>query len=317
MRVKSQRRSAGAGRHHDLAALADRQHGVVSIRHFLGPLGYSQSAISRAATDGRLHRLYTGVYAVGHTDLSLHGECLAAVLACGPRALLSHYSAAWLWGLARHSPAPFHVTGPSPRAGRSPVRLHRSGTLADADRALVDGIPVTSVARTLLDQAAAVDRRRLNRLLERSEELGLFELAEVDDVLSRNRGHHGARRLEIAVRNYRPPRFTRSEAERFLLEQIERAGLPMPATGFNLIGHEVDFCWPDLRLVVELDFFETHGTRAAFVRDRRRREDLPLAGYRVSTVIGERLETEPEREIERVVEVLRQRRAELAERGGV
>jgi very-short-patch-repair endonuclease len=203
-----------------------------------------------------------------------------------------------------------------PRKPHPPIKTHHSRTLTAADRALVDNVPVTSVARTLLDQAAEVDRRRLDRLLERSEELGLFDLAEVDDVLARNRGHHGARRLTIAVRTYRPPKFTRSEAERFLLERLEGAGLPMPATGFNLIGHEVDFCWPDLRLVVELDFFETHGTRAAFVRDRQRREDLPPAGYRVSTVIGERLETEPEREIARVVEVLRQRRAELAERGG-
>jgi hypothetical protein len=315
MRVKGLRHSEGRDRHHALAALAGRQHGVVSIRQLLGPLGYSQSAVSRAVADGRLHRLYSGVYAVGHTDLSLHGECLAAVLGCGPRALLSHYSAAWLWGLAQHSPAPFHVTGPSPRARRSPVRLHRSETLVEADRALVDGVPVTSVARTLLDQAAEVDRRRLDRLLERSEELGLFDLAQVDDVLAHNRGHHGARRLLRAVRAYRPPKFTRSEAERFLLDLIERAGLPAPVTGFNLVGHEVDFHWPRLGVVVELDFYETHGTRAAFVRDRQRREDLLLAGFTVSTVVGERLETEPEHEIERVTRVLEGRRRGVARDG--
>jgi very-short-patch-repair endonuclease len=260
--------------------------------------------------------VHRGVYAVGHRLLSPRGECLAGVLACARRGLLSHYSAAWLWGLARHSHLPVHVTVPVPCKPHPPIRVHHSRTLTAADRALVDNIPVTSVARTLLDQAAEVDRRRLDRLLERSEELELFDLDQADDVLARNRGHHGARRLATAVRGYRPPKFTRSEAERFLLERIERAGLPMPATGFNLLGHEVDFHWPDLRLVVELDFFETHGTRAAYLRDRQRREDLTLAGYAVSSVIGERLEAEPEEEIARVGEVLRRRRAELAGRAG-
>lgn len=311
MRPKGQQRPA-VRRHGRLADLAERQHGIVSIRQLTGPLGYSRRWVGRQSQAGTLHRLYTGVYAVGHTDLSPRGECLAAVLSCGPRALLSHYSAAWLWGLARHSPAPFHVTAPSPRAARSSVRLHRSSSLVDADRAVVDNIPVTAVARTLLDQAAEVQPRRLDALLERSEQLGLFDLREVDELLGRNRGHHGAGRLRRAADNYRPPRFTRSGAERFLLDRIERLGLPTPATGFNVCGHEVDFCWPELRLVVELDFFETHGTRAAFARDRRRREDLLLAGYMVSTVTGERLDAEPELVVERLGRVLRRRRAELA-----
>ena len=103
--MRRQRKGAPSdGRHDALAELADRQHGVVSIRQLTGPLGYSRSAVDRAVRAGRLHRLYRGVYAVGHTNLSLHGQCLAAVLACGPDALLSHYSAAWLWGLTKTYP---------------------------------------------------------------------------------------------------------------------------------------------------------------------------------------------------------------------
>lgn len=263
--------------------------------------------MARLCEEGFLHRLYRGVYAVGHTNLSPHGECLGAVLACGRGALLSHYSAAWLWGLARHSPSPFHVTAPSPRSARPPLRLHRSASLTDADRALVHNIPVTSPARTLLDQAAELDRRRLDRMLERSEELGLIDVRKIDDVVARNRGHRGARSLGEAVAGYRPPRFTRSEAERSLLDRIERRGLPAPPTGFNLLGHELDFFWDDLRLVVELDFFETHGTRGAFVRDRERREQLQRAGYTVSIVTGEVFESEPEQVIERLAALIERR----------
>jgi predicted transcriptional regulator of viral defense system len=146
-----------------------------------------------------LHRLYQGVYAVGHTDLSLHGRCLAAVLASGPSALLSHYSAAWLWGLTTTQPVPIYVTAPTPRGRRAPLHLHRSSTLTGADRRLHEGIPVTSVARTLLDQAAAVSARNLRRLLKRSEERKLFDLAAVDDVLDRNRGHRGNKNLRLAI----------------------------------------------------------------------------------------------------------------------
>src|SRR4051794_34073891 len=101
--------------HHRLADLAKRQHGVASIRQLTGPLGYSRRSVSRAAAAGRLHRVHRGVYAVGHSHLTEQGRCLAAVLACGPGAVLSHDSAAWLWGISKRSPAPFAVTTPVSR----------------------------------------------------------------------------------------------------------------------------------------------------------------------------------------------------------
>ena len=277
----------------DLAALAEGQHGVVSIRQLRLLLGYSQQAVERAERAGRLHRLYQGVYAVGHTDLSPHGECLAAVLASGPGALLSHYSAAWLWKLTPTQPIPAHVTGPSPRAKRLPIHIHRSRTFTDADRALIDNIPVTSVARTLLDQAAQVDRRRLKRLLKRSEEEKLFDLTAVLDVLARNRGHRGNKRLKRAIALYEPPPFTRSEFESLFYEAVLAAGLPTPRVNYNGAGMELDLYWPEHRFAVELDLYETHGTRDSFEEDRLRQEDLLLDGIGMTRVTGPRFAREP------------------------
>jgi hypothetical protein len=290
-----------------LAELAGRQHGIVSIRQLRQRLGYSQAAVERLAGAGHLHRVYHGVYAVGHTDLSLHGRCLAAVLTCGAGALLSHYSAAWLWGLTPTQPIPVHVTTPIPRGRRAPIRIHRSSTLTAADRALSEGIPVTSVARTLLDQAALVPGRNLRRLLKRAEERKLFGLAAVHDVLGRNRGHRGSKRLRQAIALYEPSPFTRSEFEAIFFEAVLAAGLPRPNVNFNLAGMEVDLYWPGHRFVVELDLYETHGTRGSFEDDRLRQEDLLLEGVGMTRVTGPRFEREPDAVLARVARLLAER----------
>jgi REase_MTES_1575/Transcriptional regulator, AbiEi antitoxin len=289
-----------------LAALAKAQHGVVSVRQ-LHRLGFERDWVSDAVATGRLHRLYHGVYAVGHTDLSPHGECLGAVLACGPRALLSHYSAAWLWGLTATSPVPVHVTGPSPRANRLPVRIHRSRTLTDADRDLVEGIPVTSVPRVLLDQAALADRRRLKKLLKRAEEQKLFDLTAAHDVLERNRGHRGRKPLSRALALYEPVPFTRSEFEVRFYEAILAAGLPIPRVNYVVAGMEIDVVWPEYRLAVELDLYETHGTRESFEEDRLRQEKLLLAGVSLTRVTGPRFDREPEVVLARLRRLLAER----------
>jgi len=286
--------------------LADRQHGVVSIGQ-LKALGYSTSAVGRAVEGGRLHLIDRSVYVVGYTRLSLHGQCFAAVFACGPGAVLSHYSAAWLHGLARWSPAPFHVTGPVARRPRLPVRIHRARRLEEADRVLVEGIPVSAVSRTLLDMAATVAFDRLEKLVERSEELGLFDLRAVEDLLARTVGHHGHARLRRAIALYRPSSFTRSGLEKRFLELVLEAGLPQPHTNFVEQGFELDCYWPEHRFAVELDVFETHGTRAAFERDRERQEELLLAGITMTRVTGPRLEREPAEVIRRVARLLAQR----------
>lgn len=290
-----------------LGTMARRQHGVVSIRQLLGPLGYSRSSVKRGVEAGRLHPLYRGVYAVGHTNISLHGKCLAAVLAAGPGALASHYSAAWVWGLSSSSPSPFHVTVTTGRGPRLPVLLHRARNISDADRGFHEGIPVTSAARTLLDQAALVRRRDLKRLLKRSEERRVFDLAAVHDVLSRNKGHRGAKRLRNAVRSYEPPPFTRSGFEERFFEAVLAAGLPRPSVNFNVAGYEVDVYWPERRFAVELDLFETHGTRDSFEEDRLRQEDLLLEGIGMTRVTGPRFAREPDAVLARVSRLLAER----------
>ena len=218
-----------------LAALASRRHGVVSIRQLEQQLAFSHQAVERAVAAGRLHRVYRGVYAVGHTELSPNGECLAAVLAVGPGALLSYYSAGWLWGIWRGSPKPIHVTAFVPRHHPSPkgVTRHRARNLVEADRALVVGIPVTSVARTILDLAWKLRGDQLARVLAQAEDLGLLDLDELHAVVERNRGHHGAKRLRRALATYERPIYGRSEFERRFVAHLVRAGLPRPATGWK------------------------------------------------------------------------------------
>lgn len=298
--------------HGALGELARRQHGVVSIDQLLGPLGYSRSAVGRAADAGRLHRLHRGVYAVGHTAISASGRCLAAVFACGDGALLSHHSAAWLLGLARWSPAPLHVTGPVRRGPTRPglrqgIRLHHSRALTVDDHDAVARIPVTAVPRTALDLAATLRPRQLQRILERAEELDLFDLRRFEALLARTTGHHGHGRLHRALKLYRPAPFSRSGLERRFRELVLGAGLPRPVMGFNAEGYELDVYWPEKRFGVELDTYETHGSHRAFEDDRLRDETLQLAGIGTIRVTGHRLEREPERVIERVRRLLAQR----------
>jgi hypothetical protein len=187
--------------------------------------------------------------------------------------------------------------------------VHRARRLSGADRALVDGIPVTAVARTLLDLAARSRPDRLRRQLERSEELGLLDARAIHDLLDRTRGHHGHWRLRRAIAFYAPPPFTRSQFERRFLEAVLAAGLPRPSVNFNVAGFELDMYWPQQRFAVELDVYETHGTREAFRRDRLRQEDLLLEGVGMTRITDERFDREPDAVIARVRRLLEDRSA--------
>ena len=236
---------------------------------------------------------------------------MAAVLASGPCSLLSHYSAGWLLGLISTRPIPIHVTTPVPRKRRGDFRIHRSETLVDADITLERNIPVTSVARTALDLASILRFRNLRRLIRRSEELRVFDLTEFRSILGRNQGHRGAAPLSRALAVYEPPRLTRSELEREFAALAEQMGLPAFATNFNDTGYELDVYWPELRFAVELDVYATHGAHEPFEEDRRRDEDLKLAGIELTRVTGRRLEREPRQVMERVARLLDQRRGQL------
>ncbi len=287
-----------------MAELATKQHGVVSARQ-LRDLGVSDSAIGREVDAGRLHPLHRGVYAVGHRVLPDRGRCLAAVLASGSSAVLSHRSAGWLWGLTTSLPSPVDVTAPTGRHRHARIRLHRARNLRPEDLDTRDGISVTAVPRTMLDLAVALSPPRIDRLFERADQLELLDLSGIADLLERTRGHRGRRKLRTAAQSYRSePRFTRSALERRFLELVERSGLPMPLVNLNVVGHEVDMFWPEHRFAVELDGFEHHRTRAAFERDRVRQEDLKLAGIDSIRITARRVREEPDTVMSRLRDLL-------------
>jgi predicted transcriptional regulator of viral defense system len=268
-----------------LARLAARQHGVVSLTQ-LQRLGWSASAVRERHAAGHLHRVHRGVYAVGHRRLTRRGRFMAAVLACGKSAALSHRSAASLLDLRPSTRLVVDVTVSGRRVrSRAGIQAHIA-TLINRDVGRVDRIPCTSVGRTLVDMAGVVDAQGLDRAIERAELLRVFDLAEIDDLLDRAEGHRGASKLRQALALYLPDHhLTRSELERRFLGLCESHSLPSPVTngritvgGDNL---EVDFHWPAQRLVVETDGHRTHSTHAAFERDRRRDQMLTAAGWRV------------------------------------
>jgi hypothetical protein len=290
-----------------LAALAGRQYGVVSIRQLETVLGYSRATVQREVEAGRLHLVDHGVYAVGHTELSLQGQCVAAVLAVGPGSLLSYWSAAWLWGLLDTSPRPFHVTGPGPRRlrDRPPVRVHRARNLVAADRALRERIPVTSLARTLLDLAEVLKPKRLSKALERAERMEEFDGREVRAVCLRSRAHRGSKPLLAALGAHRPTlRVLRSDVERDFLALLEASNLPLPASNYFVAGHELDAYWPDLRFGVEIDTFATHGGRLAFEADRERDAALLEQGITTIRVTDLQLQNQPDELLRRLALLL-------------
>ena len=277
-----------------VAELAQTQHGVVAHRQLLA-LGLGADAVQHRVTVGRLHTVHIGVYAVGHRLLSGHGRWMAAVLAAGSTAMLSHRAAAALWQLLSSAAPRLDVTVPgTSRRGPAGVTVHRTRRLHPEDRAECEGIPVTSAARTLLDLAGMVRRRELERAVEAAERLGIFDFRSVDRLVDRSAGRRGRRALRSVLLDYREPSFTRSELERRFVRLCRAAGLRAPATNLWIAGGEADVAWPDHRLVVELDGHAFHATRAAFERDRKRDAELQLAGYRVLRVTHRRLEREPE-----------------------
>ncbi len=259
---------------------------------------------------GRLHPVHRGVYAVGHPAISRHGRSLAAVLSSGSGALLSHRSAAWLWGMTRRFAAPVEVTAASPRDTRTLIRVHNAAALTPADRTRHEGIPVTAVPRTFLD-FAAVDFRFLGPALDNARRLGLLDLIELDELISRSRGFRGVARLREALEIHRPAAFTRSGLERRFRALVEEHDLPRPSMNFFIAGCELDAYWPTERFAVELDTYEYHGGPTAFEEDRIRDEDLKLAGIEIVRVTGPRLDREPAAVANRLRRLLAQRRGQL------
>jgi hypothetical protein len=228
---------------------------------------------------------------------------LAAVMACGSEAVLSHRSAADLWGL-RPSSGSIEVTVVRGRHGVPGVRVHRTRLLEERDTTVQDGIPTTSVARTLLDLSAVVRPPDLEVAVDRAERLGLFDLTELVDVLDRAKGRRGARALRRVVAGYMPST-QKSELERRFRELVETAeDIPRPAFNALIDGetrtHEVDAHWSEQRLAVQLDGFEFHRTRRDRERDAASDADLELAGERVMRLTWDDVTVRGERTLRRV-----------------
>ena len=295
--------------HHRLAAIARAQQGVVSLGQ-LRRLGYAEGTIKEMLKTGRLHPHSRGVYGVGHGVIQRHGQCLSAVISCEGGALLSHRSAAWLWGLTKRFAVPVEVTAASPRRNRKEIRVHSAEVLMDSDRTSFDGVPVTAVPRTLLD-FAAIDPFFLDHALDNAYRLDLLDLIAVDDLISRSRGFRGVARLRAALEAYRTPAFFRSGVERHFLRLVADHGLPRPSMNLFVEGCELDAYWSTERFAVELDTYDYHGSPKAFEEDRIRQENLKLAGIELTRITGTRLNREPGRVMQRLTRLLSQRRAQL------
>lgn len=292
-----------------IVALAARQHGVVARRQLLA------AGVSPAEVEGRVRRgllipLHRSVYAVGHTGLRPSGHRLAAVLACGDGAVLSHRSAAAHWDLRSSAATLIDVTNTSGSGRRRPgVRVHR-GALEPWERTTHDGVPVTTPARTLLDVAEVVRRRALERTAAAAEQLRLFDLVAIERVLARHPHRHGAARLAAVLADASVgDELTRSQLEERVLAICARYGVPRPAVNARVAGLEVDFYWPHARLVVEADSRRYHHTSAAFERDRERDARLMLHGLRVLRLTSRRIARAPDAVGETLTRLVADRRA--------
>jgi Transcriptional regulator, AbiEi antitoxin len=277
--------------HRGLAELAARQHGVVSFRQ-LRALGFSKGKIARSQEAFRLRRVHRGVYAVGHDRISDRGRCMAAVLACRHGAVLSHWSAAWLWGLQPRCPAEIEVTVATTGHRRRNIQVHHAQSLS-SEWGHIDHIPVTALPCTLLDVATTRSSKDLTDAIDRAKRLGFLDLDAIDRLLDRRKVSPGNGPLRKAIDVYRDPAFDRARSERLFLDLVKKAGLPRPALNTWVGRFEIDAYWEAERFAVEVDGWETHGTRRAFEEDPVRIEDLKLAGIDAIRITARRIEREP------------------------
>lgn len=275
-----------ADRERALAVLARRQHGVVATAQLLA-LGFTRPALSRRVEQGRLHRLRDGVYAVGHSRLGASGLRWAAVLSGGLGALLTHQSAAAAWDILSQRGAVQHITVLPGNGSRSRprIRVHRTRLTLD-DVTLREGLPITTVARTLIDLGDHVHAAQVRRAFVRAEQLRLLDVEEIDAALERAGRRRGPAVLRGLLRAYDPRwQQTRSGLELRMLDIVKDARLPQPEVNAWIAGRwEADLLWGDQRLIVEVDGAAIHDLPGARSRDAVRDRALRRLGYRVLRV---------------------------------
>jgi predicted transcriptional regulator of viral defense system len=289
-----------------IASLCRAQNGVVTLGQ-LEAEGLTRQGVRERVVSGRLHPVHQTVYSLTPRVMTQRGVFMAAVLACGPDAVLSHRSAAYLWGLVDSWEEPIDVTAPN-RRGRSPdgVAAHRDSSLQPIDKTIHFGVPCTTVARTVLDYAGVEPEWKVRKAIAQGEILGILDKAKLRSLLKRSRRRRGVARLRLILDTIHPQtKRTRSELERLFLEMCAKREVAEPGVNIWLLGtngkrYQADFLWRDQGLIVECDSRRFHDTDSAFVADRKRRQQLELAGWRVSQCTWEEVEHEPRRLAETV-----------------
>jgi very-short-patch-repair endonuclease len=272
-----------------IARIAGRQRGLVT-RAQLAEAGLGRGAIAHRVSRGRLHRVHRGVYLVGHRVPAPLATETAALLACGPAAVLSHRSAAAVWQMPVRALRDVEVSliarEPSPRPG---IRVHRVPSLDPRDRRRRSGLTLTAPARTLLDLGALLAPRALEQALAEALAHRLLSQRDLQAALARAPRRRGAAALRALLQREQGPALTRSAAEELLLAIVRAERLPEPESNVRVGAYVVDFLWRGRRLVVEVDGYAFHSSRTAFERDHRRDADLGDAGWRVRRVTWRQL----------------------------
>ncbi len=283
-----------------VARVAGSQMGLATITQ-LRELGVPDATLADAVAGGRLHPVFHGVYSVGHWYLTPHARLLAATLACGKGSVVSHGTAAWVYGMSEWRPTAIDVIAPA-EAGRRIAGIRRRFVPVPVGDEIWrrSGVPLTSPARTIIDYAGISDAAGLGGLIEQASVLGLLNIAAIDRVLDgpRRRGAKQLRRALEPWRRYRPGIKIRSRMEAKLLPLLSKAALPIPETNAKVrVGgktYEVDFLWRRQKLVVETDGGRFHDNPAAGSRDSRRNRALSEAGYEIPRLGWEDLRDRPE-----------------------
>ena len=265
--------------------------------------GYSRSAVSRRVGWKEFIRVHAGVFFVGHGPIRFEGRCIAAVLACGPDAVISHHAAAALHDLRPLPHTAIDVTAPTHHR-HTDVRSHVSVVPAH-QRTTVGAIPVTTVERTFLDYAEQATPRQLTAAFEAAERRGVLDFRKLDQMLAAAVGRRGLKPLRAAIADMSDaPEWTQSGLEDRFLGLVSAAGLPAPRANRLEDGKTVDFIWRRQRLIVEIDSFGFHRSRRSFEDDRRRDTELQKRGWRVIRVTDRRLANEPHKVIADIRQLL-------------
>jgi very-short-patch-repair endonuclease len=295
----------GPDRDRRAASIGARQRHLITFDQLVS-CGFTAAAVDSRYRRGRLHRLFTGVYSLAPPPFDRGQTWLAAVLACGDGALLCGIPAAVLLRMASDGPTIPHVCVPGDRRSRDGIVVHRRA-VAPADRLAREGIPCTSAARTLIDVAAVVPVSDLERMLVTADSLRILNRRRLVELIEERRGARGIRALRSLVAS--DPAVVRSDVEYLALRLCRRSQLPEPTVNQRIVADGrafiVDFCWPELRVIVEIDGYAFHGGRERANADRDRDQTLSLAGWTVHRFTADQVKGDPEKWVSRVGALLR------------